>query len=114
MSFDSVALNGLPEPGEAAASHSWALVALIRDEIDAAGGVIGFDQYMNRALYAPGFGYYTAGARKLGAQGDFVTAPEISPLFSRCVATQVEEVLRALGGETSSSLVPVAGHSPAS
>lgn len=53
---------------------------------------------MDMALYAPGLGYYTAGARKFGPAGDFVTAPEISPLFGRCLARQIAEVLRETGG----------------
>lgn len=69
-------------------------------EISAAGGVIGFDRFMELALYAPGLGYYAAGARKLGAAGDFVTAPEISPFFSRCLARQCAQVLdRVPGGD---------------
>jgi SAM-dependent MidA family methyltransferase len=56
-----------------------------------------FERFMELALYAPGLGYYVAGARKLGRHGDFVTAPEISTLFSRCVARQVEQVLACLG-----------------
>jgi len=65
-------------------------------EITAASAWIGFDRYMDLALYAPGLGYYTAGARKIGdsfAGGDFVTAPEISPLFARALAAQVAQVL---------------------
>jgi len=57
-----------------------------------------FERFMEMALYEPGLGYYSAGSRKLGADGDFVTAPEISSLFSRCLATQCAEVLAALGG----------------
>ena len=53
---------------------------------------------MELALYAPGLGYYVAGAAKFGPGGDFVTAPEISPLFGRCLATQCAEVLERLGG----------------
>ncbi|NJD30935.1 MAG: SAM-dependent methyltransferase [Gammaproteobacteria bacterium] len=53
---------------------------------------------MAMALYEPGLGYYSAGARKLGAAGDFITAPEVAPVFSRCVASQCAEVLTALGG----------------
>ena len=53
---------------------------------------------MELALYAPGLGYYVAGAQKFGAEGDFVTAPEISPLFGRCIARQCREVLDVLGG----------------
>jgi SAM-dependent MidA family methyltransferase len=54
---------------------------------------------MEMALYAPGLGYYSAGARKLGAHGDFVTAPELSPLFSRCLARQCAQVLQEIGGD---------------
>jgi SAM-dependent MidA family methyltransferase len=61
-------------------------------------GLLPFDRFMELALYAPGLGYYAAGARKLGPGGDFVTAPEISPLFGRCIARQCAEVLEALGG----------------
>ena len=64
--------------------------------IAAADGWISFEQFMDMALYAPGLGYYSAGARKLGAGGDFTTAPEVSPLFGACVARQCAEVLSAL------------------
>jgi SAM-dependent MidA family methyltransferase len=74
------------------------LRALIAAEIAAGAGLLPFDRYMELALYAPGLGYYAAGARKLGPAGDFVTAPEISPLFGRCMATQCAEILDALGG----------------
>src|SRR5580698_2047216 len=70
----------------------------IAAEIDAAGGWIGFDRYMELALYAPGLGYYSAGAHKLGPGGDFTTAPEVSRLFGGCVARQCAEILGALGG----------------
>ncbi|MCU0973457.1 MAG: class I SAM-dependent methyltransferase, partial [Burkholderiales bacterium] len=73
-------------------------MATIRDAIEAAGGWISFARYMELALYAPGLGYYTAGAEKLGAAGDFVTAPEISPLFARTIARQAAEILAATGG----------------
>jgi len=66
--------------------------------IRAAGGWLPFDEYMALALYAPGLGYYSAGARKLGAGGDFTTAPEISPLFGRCLARHCAQVLDELGG----------------
>ena len=98
MLNDSVGLASLPAPDSAALSHSHELATLIRADIQDAGGMIGFDRYMDLALYAPGLGYYTAGARKLGEGGDFVTAPELSPLFSQCVANQVAEVLELLGG----------------
>jgi SAM-dependent MidA family methyltransferase len=63
------------------------------------GGVIGFDAWMRLALYAPGLGYYSAGATKIGVGGDFVTAPEVSSLFSRCLARQCADVLRVTGGD---------------
>lgn len=88
-------LPGL-SPDEAA--HSERLAAAIRAEIERSGGAIGFDRFMAMALYEPGLGYYSAGARKLGAAGDFITAPEVAPVFSRCVASQCAEVLTALGG----------------
>ncbi len=94
----SEALARLPEPAAEAQAHSVALIRLIADEIDAAGGQIGFARYMELALFAPGLGYYSAGSQKFGAAGDFVTAPEISPLFSRCLARQTAEVLENLGG----------------
>src|SRR5690606_33173896 len=79
------------------AEHSRRLVDRIRDEIDAHQGWISFERYMEMALYEPGLGYYSAGAAKLGASGDFVTAPEISPLFSRCLAHQCIEVFERSG-----------------
>jgi SAM-dependent MidA family methyltransferase len=60
-------------------------------------GWLSFERFMDIALYAPGLGYYSAGAHKLGAGGDFTTAPEISRLFGACVARQCAEVLSALG-----------------
>src|SRR5688572_27340335 len=78
--------------------HSERLVMRIREEIDRSGGWIGFARYMELALYEPGLGYYSAGATKFGMAGDFVTAPELSPLFSRCLANQCADVLKALNG----------------
>lgn len=88
----------LPVPTTDAQEHSLQLVQLIRDEMGRQDGRLGFDRFMELALYAPGLGYYTAGARKFGEAGDFVTAPEISPLFARCLARQCREVLDELGG----------------
>lgn len=85
-----------PQPSAEAAAHSERVRWRIAHEISCAGGWIGFDRYMELALYAPGLGYYTAGAHKIGdslAGGDFVTAPEISPLFGRALAAQVAQVL---------------------
>ena len=62
-----------------------------------AAGWLSFERFMDIALYAPGLGYYSAGAHKLGAGGDFTTAPEISRLYGACVARQCAEILNALG-----------------
>lgn len=86
----------LPAPGPAEAAHSARLQDVIRREIERAGGRITFARYMELALYAPGLGYYSAGLQKFGAGGDFVTAPEISPLFARCIARQCRQVLEQM------------------
>jgi SAM-dependent MidA family methyltransferase len=88
----------LPPLSPEEAAHSAKLVERIRDEIDANAGWISFERYMQMALYEPGLGYYSAGATKLGASGDFVTAPEISPLFGRCLASQSAQALELMGG----------------
>ncbi|KAF0192320.1 MAG: hypothetical protein FD165_945 [Gammaproteobacteria bacterium] len=90
--------RGLPEPDAEALAHSRRLEAVIRREIEDRGGYIDFARFMELALYAPGLGYYSAGLPKFGAAGDFVTAPELSPLFARCVARQCAQVLALLGG----------------
>lgn len=89
----------LPPPEDAAAAHHLRVVQAIASEIAAAGGWISFARYMDMALYAPGLGYYSAGARKLGADGDFVTAPELGPLFGRTLARSAAEVLAHTGGD---------------
>jgi SAM-dependent MidA family methyltransferase len=88
----------LPQPDANARARSARLVEVIRDEIEAARGWISFARYMELALYAPGLGYYVAGAEKLGAAGDFVTAPEISPLFARTLARHAAQIVAATGG----------------
>lgn len=98
MSDNHQAIKSWPPPGQDAMAHSRIVLRHIRQEIDECGGAISFRRYMELALYAPGLGYYSAGARKFGADGDFVTAPEVSPLYSRCLAFQCAEVLAALGG----------------
>ena len=86
----------LPPPSPEALKHSAELTGLIRQRITDAGGWIRFGDYMDLALYAPGLGYYSAGSTKFGEGGDFVTAPELSALFSRCIAGQCAEVLAQL------------------
>ncbi|MDR0674587.1 MAG: SAM-dependent methyltransferase [Zoogloeaceae bacterium] len=83
----------LPLPGPVALNHSARLRTKIRRRIAAAGGWISFADFMEQALYAPGLGYYVAGAQKFGAAGDFVTAPELTPLFARALARQAAEIM---------------------
>ncbi len=83
----------LPPPDPQALAASRALLERIGAELGAAGNWISFARYMELALYEPGLGYYASGARKLGASGDFVTAPELSPLFGRTLARQVRQIL---------------------
>lgn len=82
-----------------AKAHSERLAALIRDQIASNGGALPFWRFMELALYAPGLGYYSAGATKLGEGGDFVTAPELGPLFAECVADALAPVLAGLGDD---------------
>jgi SAM-dependent MidA family methyltransferase len=89
----------LPPLTADAERHSRTVAAHIAAEVRAAGGWLSFERFMDLALYAPGLGYYSAGCAKLGADGDFVTAPEVSDLFSRCVARQCAAVLTVTGGE---------------
>ena len=96
MAADRRRADSWPEPGDAARAVSGQLVARIRGAIREAGGAIDFGRYMEMALYEPGLGYYAAGARKFGEAGDFVTAPELSPVFAHCVAAQCAEVLARL------------------
>lgn len=79
------------------AAHSAALRARIGDELQRRGGWLSFEDYLQLVLYAPGLGYYSAGAQKFGATGDFTTAPELSALFGQCVARQCAPLLQSLG-----------------
>ncbi len=88
----------LPPLFPAEEEHSNAVARMIRERIAAAGGWLPFESFMELALYAPGLGYYSAGGAKMGAGGDFTTAPEVSDLFSVCVARQCAEVLRETSG----------------
>jgi SAM-dependent MidA family methyltransferase len=85
----------LPMPGADAQRASNALVSCIRNEISRAGGWIAFHRFMEMALYTPGLGYYTGGAHKFGAAGDFVTAPEITPIFAHTLAVPTQQILAA-------------------
>lgn len=88
--------SDLPVPEQDALMQSEKLVSHIKSLIKEQDGMIGFDEYMSAVLYEPGLGYYSAGSRKFGAEGDFVTAPEISSLFSQCLAYQCGQVLNEL------------------
>ncbi len=89
----------LPPPDAEQLAHSGRLQAHIREIMAAEGGRISFARFMELALYAPGLGYYSAGSRKFGEGGDFVTAPEVSSLFSRALAQQCSEVLERIDGD---------------
>lgn len=91
-------LSTLPRLLPEEEAHSLAVCGMIRERIAQAGGWLPFETFMELALYAPGLGYYSAGGRKIGAGGDFTTAPEVSDLFSICVARQCAQVLAATGG----------------
>jgi len=91
-------IQSLPEPSPNALQHSQKLINRIHKEIDDNDGSIPFHRYMEMALYQPRLGYYVAGTHKIGAKGDFMTAPEISPLFSQCISNQCYEIIKKRGG----------------
>ena len=104
--------SSLPPLDPDSAQHSARTAAHLRQAIGSAGGWLPFDQWMAEALYAPGLGYYAAGAVKLAstsatdargtpiAQGDFVTAPELTPLFGYTIARQAAQVLNDTATDT--------------
>ena len=89
----------LPETDAASLAHSARVAQAIKEMIRSEGGWIPFSNYMDLAMFAPGLGYYSAGAAKIGAAGDFTTAPEMSALFGATLAKQVAQVLKATGGD---------------
>src|SRR5688500_11013237 len=86
-------MSVLPAPDPDALTHSERLRTLIQTQVCAAGGALPFSRFMELCLYAPGLGYYAAGAAKFGPAGDFVTAPELHPVFARVLAGPVADVL---------------------
>ena len=90
-----MSLSRLPQPDTDALRASGALVSRIREKISGAGGWIAFERFMEMALYTPGLGYYSGGAHKFGAGGDFVTAPEMTPIFAQTLAAQARQILAA-------------------
>jgi SAM-dependent MidA family methyltransferase len=96
-------MAGAAEPASVSAHPEARLRERIRSEIRAAGGRLPFDRFMAMALYEPGLGYYARDDRQFGAfpesGSDFVTAPEMSPMFGRALAVQVAQALDACGAD---------------
>lgn len=92
-------MSSLPIPNAEAQAHSQELAILIQEKISQNGGWLSFADFMQMALYTPSLGYYSGGAKKFGTGGDFVTAPEISPLFAQTLANQVAQVLAETAGD---------------
>ncbi|PKO36999.1 MAG: hypothetical protein CVU33_15540 [Betaproteobacteria bacterium HGW-Betaproteobacteria-6] len=88
-------MNNLPNPAPEALAHSQRLHQKLVDEVSAAGGWLSFASFMEQLLYAPGLGYYAAGARKFGAAGDFITSPEMTFLFGQALARQIAQIIAA-------------------
>ncbi len=97
MPGDAVSILPPLPPDEA--RHGALVLQAVRDAIAMHGGWLPFDDYLRIVLYAPGLGYYSAGSAKFGGGGDFVTAPELSGLFGRCVGRQCAQLLQAGAGE---------------
>lgn len=89
----------LPEPNAEEITLSQTLSKTIQQEISDKGGRISFARFMELTLYAPHQGYYVNGKQILGEGGDFTTGPELTPLFSHCIARQVIEIADQLGEE---------------
>jgi SAM-dependent MidA family methyltransferase len=87
----------MPLPSDAELAQSQRLLAHVHNTIEQQDGWISFAQFMNAALYTPELGYYSGARIKFGSKGDFVTAPEISPLFGRAIARQLVEALAITG-----------------
>jgi SAM-dependent MidA family methyltransferase len=101
--------SDLPVPHREALDHSQRLCNRIREVIQQNNGLISFSRFMEIALYEPGLGYYSAGARKFGDAGDFITAPEISSLFTQCLVRQCQQVLKELHNPSILELGPGSG-----
>ncbi len=93
-------ISTLPVPGDDAIRQSNSLVNAIRTAIHATGKPLSLGEFVHHALYQPDLGYYAAGTRKFGEQGDFVTAPELGSVFARCIARGIRRVLDELDHAT--------------
>ena len=102
-------MTHLPKPQPEALAHSIRVSERIAERLVLARGWLSFAEFMQLALYEPGLGYYSAGASKFGDAGDFVTAPEISPLFAEVVAEQIDLALRAVDSDDLLELGPGTG-----
>lgn len=91
--------QSLPPLSPEQSEHSARVEARLREALAAAGGWLSFADYLRIALYAPGLGYYSAGAAKFGPSGDFITAPELSGLFAQCLARQCATLLAPPGSD---------------
>jgi SAM-dependent MidA family methyltransferase len=98
-----------PMPDAAAAAHSRLVRDAVVSTVESAGGWISFAQYMQLVLHTPGLGYYSAGSLKFGVDGDFITAPELSPIFAGVCAREIDQLLRAQGGGALLELGPGTG-----
>jgi len=95
MAYFNTTLDSLPALDADSQQHADRVQVYLKELIESHEGFIGFDQYMEAALYAPGLGYYSAGSEKFGPAGDYVTAPLISPLFSQTIGQYVADRLIA-------------------
>lgn len=88
----------LPEPDDIAQAHSDKLCQLLARRCASQGGSMSFAEFMSQVLYEPGLGYYMAGSAKFGAEGDFITAPELTPLFGATLGREAKGILDSIGG----------------
>jgi len=89
-------MTKLPVPDQAAVQQSQRVSQLLRSQIEQADGHLSFSQFMHTCLYTPEDGYYQSTRPKFGSQGDFITAPEISPLFGDCIAHMCADALKQI------------------
>lgn len=91
-------MDNLPTPEKAALISSQKLSELIQQKIRQQNNWLSFADYMQMALYTPDYGYYTGGAQKFGRDGDFITAPVLTPLFGQTLVHQLDALLPQTAG----------------